>query len=270
VKVCVLGRGKLGRTLAAALRAADAEVELRAARGKLAFPATRGACCFVLAVPDSAIAPLAQRLAAQLAARDVVLHCAGSRGAEELRACAERGAATGAFHPLISFASRRILPPLAGATFVSDGHPRAVRQARRLCRLLGAHCLAATVLGPAYHAAAALLANGGAALGYAAVQILRDLGIEQRAGQRALGALLASVAFNLQHVGVPQALTGPVARGDAATVKRHMRALAALDPAHRRAYQRIQPLIQRCAAAQHALQAPTGERASARATTPKR
>lgn len=263
--IWVFGRGKLGRALSAALRQRGADVELRAGRGRLALPATQGARCIVLAVPDAAIAPLAARLSPQLRARDVVLHCAGSRGPDELRPCAERGAATAAFHPLISFASRRTLPTLSGSTFVTAGDARAIRQARKLCRLLDARCLAAPILGPAYHAAAALLANGSAALGHAAVQILRELGVEQRAAEHALAALLASVAFNIARVGVPQALTGPVSRGDRATVQRHARALGKLGREHRAAYQRVQPIIQRCADAQHAALAARSSRTAKRA-----
>jgi predicted short-subunit dehydrogenase-like oxidoreductase (DUF2520 family) len=257
VKVFVLGRGKLGRALHAELAASGVEVSLLSARGlsslarfDRATVARGGARCFVLAVPDAAIRSVSERLAAQLSRHDSVLHCAGSRGPEELAACAAQGAATAGFHPLVSFASRRSLASLAGASFVTTGAPRALRHARWLCRKLGARCLAAPVLGPAYHAAAALLANGSAALSYAAVQILLDLGLGRRDAERALAGLLASVAFNVQRVGVPAALTGPVARGDYATVNRHLRALAELDREHRANYRRLLPLIERCAEAQ--------------------
>lgn len=256
MKIWVLGRGKLGRALATRLQAAGADVTLRAARGTLRFePAA--ARVFVLAVPDDAIRALAERLAPELGARDVVLHCAGSRSEAELAACAARGAATAGMHPLVSFASRRKLPALSGTSFVVSGTPRAVQRARWLCRKLGAHCLHAPILGPAYHAAAALLANGSAALGFAAVEILCQLGLPRRAAERALGAMLASVAFNVRELGVPAALTGPAARGDTATVRRHLRALQALGPEHRDAYRRVQPLIQRCAAARAAEPRPT-------------
>lgn len=252
MKVWILGRGKLGRALAAQLQRGGVDANLRKASATLPRFAQARERTFVLAVPDGAIRTLAEQLAPQLGARDVVLHCAGARTDEELAACAARGAATAGLHPLVSFASRRTLPPLAGTSFVVSGAPRAIRRARRLCRVLDAQCLAAPILGPAYHAAAALLANGGAALAFAAVEILSELGLSRREAERACAGLLASVASNVRALGVPAALTGPVARGDRATVRRHLAALHAQNPAHALAYRRIQPLIERCAAAQKA------------------
>lgn len=246
----ILGRGKLGRSLANELRAAQVDVTLRAGRSRAGFERSRTTrCIFILAVPDAQIARVAEALAAQVGRADVVLHCAGARTREELTACAERGAATAGFHPLVSFASARKLPPLAGTSFVVAGDARAVRSARWLCRQLRSHCIVAPILGPAYHAAAALLANGSAALGFDAVRILCDLGVTQPDAERALAGLLASVAFNIRNVGLPEALTGPVARGDRATVRAHRAALGALSAAHRTAYAQIQPSIERCAKA---------------------
>jgi predicted short-subunit dehydrogenase-like oxidoreductase (DUF2520 family) len=252
VKVWILGRGKLGRALAFGLSQGGVDAQLSAARRTLRFAPARTRA-FILAVPDAAIATLAERLASQLGPGDVVLHCAGSRGPDELRAARARGASTAAMHPLVSFASPRTLPELAGTSFVVSGDARAVRTARRLCASLGAHAVHAAVLGPAYHAAAALLANGSAALGFAAVEILCQLGLSRRTAERALGGLLASVAFNVRAIGVPAALTGPVARGDRQTVRRHLEALRGLGEEHAESYRRVQPLIERCADAQRAM-----------------
>jgi predicted short-subunit dehydrogenase-like oxidoreductase (DUF2520 family) len=253
VKVVVVGRGKLGRALAQRLEETDSEVSLLRGRASAQKPAgIRSAknVTYVLAVPDGAIAQVAARLAAHVDETDVVLHCAGARGVDALAACAARGAATAVFHPLVSFASARALPPLSGATFVAQGAPRALRAARRLCALLGAHCVIAPIMGPAYHAAAALLANGSAALAYAGLRILLGLGVPRRSAQRALAGLLATVAVNVAKVGVPAALTGPVARGDTATVRAHVRALSRLSPELARQYRQVQPIIEACAAAQ--------------------
>lgn len=248
MNVWVFGRGKLGTALAAQLRAADVAASLRASSHIERVAGAGSGRVFVLAVPDAQIRLCAERLAPRVGPRDVVLHCAGSRDERELAACAARGAHTAAMHPLVSFASRRRLPPLRGATFVVSGDAKAVRAARRLCRALQARCLEAAVLGPAYHAAAALLANGAAALGDSAVRILCALGLNQRDAELACAGLLDSVAYNVRQVGVPAALTGPVARGDLETVRRHRRALAALNRDALADYARIQPIIARCAA----------------------
>lgn len=253
-RVLVFGRGKLGRALATRLSARGVQVSLRAGararpepRAKTRKPART---VYLLAVPDGSIATVAERIAPGLSPRDVVLHCAGSRDLSVLDAAARTGAATGVLHPLVSFASRRKPPALAGATFVAHGAPHALRAARWLCRELEAHCLVAPITGPAYHAAAALLANGSAALAYSAQRILVELGLTPRSAQRALAGLLATVADNVHALGVPAALTGPVSRGDRATVRSHVRALVRLSPELASHYRGTLPVIAACARAQ--------------------
>jgi predicted short-subunit dehydrogenase-like oxidoreductase (DUF2520 family) len=253
-RVVVIGRGKLGRALATQLAQHGVEVSLRPGTHAQAEPRAKAAkatrLVYVLAVPDAAIAKVAEHIAPRLAARDVVMHCAGARGLSELEAAAHVGAATCVLHPLVSFASRRKLPALAGATFVAHGAPRALSAARWLCQELEARCLVAPITGPAYHAAAALLANGSAALAYSAQRILVELGIAPRSAERALAGLLATVAHNVRALGVPAALTGPVSRGDQATVRSHLRALARLSPELAGHYRRTLPIIAACARAQ--------------------
>lgn len=260
MRVCVVGRGKVGRALAEALGAAAVEHAL--ASGRTLRGVDPRADVFLLAVPDARIREVATQLARRLATarvgassssgrergsdsrRVTVLHCAGARGIDELSPLTEIGAQLGVFHPLVSFASARVASSLRGSTFTSFGQPAAVRHARALARQLSARCV---VLqgdpGPAYHAAAALVANGTAALAHAGVRILQAVGFSSRDAERALSSLLASVAQNVAQLGVPAALTGPVVRGDVATVARHLEALEALDRDLARAYADLQPLI---------------------------
>jgi predicted short-subunit dehydrogenase-like oxidoreductase (DUF2520 family) len=172
----------------------------------------------------------------------VVLHCAGARGADVLDGCRRAGADVGVLHPLVSFPTPDAVPDLAETTFVIGGGRRAVAAARRVTTLVGARPLTADVHGPAYHAAAALLANGSAALATIAVELLERLGIDGGDAELAIGALLRTVADNVETIGVPDALTGPVARGDATTIRGHRAALRK----HRRAlsaYEAVGPII---------------------------
>jgi predicted short-subunit dehydrogenase-like oxidoreductase (DUF2520 family) len=197
---------------------------------------------FVLAISDGAIHDVAARLTPALRPGTVVLHCAGAQSAELLDGCRHAGAATGVMHPLVSFPTEDAVPELAGTTFVIDGSRRAVTAARKVAKLVGARPLSASVHGPAYHAAAALLANGSAALATVAVELLQRLGIDGGDAELAIGALLRTVADNVENIGVPDALTGPVARGDATTIRAHRAALRK----HRRAlsaYEAVGPII---------------------------
>lgn len=142
-------------------------------------------------------------------------------------------------HPLFSFATPRS-STLAGATAVIAGDARAVRASRGLAHALGLVPVVLALHGARYHAAAALVANGSAALAAIAVDSLVAQGMDRRLAERAISALLRSVAENVGAVGLPRALTGPIVRGDAAAVARHRRALT---PRERRAYDAIAPAI---------------------------
>jgi predicted short-subunit dehydrogenase-like oxidoreductase (DUF2520 family) len=72
-----------------------------------------------------------------------------------------------------------------------------------------------------YHAAAALVANGAAALAAVGSLLLERAGVPSEDAPRMLGPLLRSVADNVERLGLPKALTGPVRRGDAQGVQKH-------------------------------------------------
>lgn len=246
MNVCILGRGKVGRTLYAALHKADVPTQLTQGAGK-PRRAARGPHLFVLAVPDAKIQSVALKLAPSLVRGDVVLHCSGNRGPEELSACKERGAHVATMHPMVSFASKRATPPLAGTVWIARGDPRALVTARKLARSVGALCIAGPSGNPAYHAAAAILANGSVALAALAIDVLSAIELDQKTAERAAAGMLRSIASNLERVGIPQALTGPIARGDADTVRSHVHALGALDPRFAESYAALGPLILACA-----------------------
>ncbi|MEM1417055.1 MAG: DUF2520 domain-containing protein [Myxococcota bacterium] len=249
MRVVVLGRGKVGRALARGWTRAGLDVSLRAGRAKRRAGLGDADAC-VLAVPDGAIDAVSEAVAPRLDAGAALFHCAGARGPDALGALPE-GVHGGALHPMISFADPKRPPPLAGASFGLAGDPVARATGRRLVRALGAHAVEARAgagpQGPAYHAAAALIANGAAALAAEAVAILEAEGVARRDAERMLGALLGSVAANVTHLGLPAALTGPVARGDAETVRAHR---AAIGSEVRATYDAVGAAILRLARAQ--------------------
>lgn len=222
-----MGRSALGVVLARALRAAGLAVTVRRGRG-FAFRSLRGADVIVLAVPDPHLGDLVAAAAQGRGARldgVSVLHVAGSRDAGVIAPLRAHGASVGVLHPLVSFVREAAPTNFEGCTFVAAGDAVAMRAARALTRALGGRLVGAPVHGAAYHAAAALAANGAVALAHDAVSILTGLGLTRKDAERAIGGLLGSVANNVATVGVPAALTGPVARGDRATVARHRDAL---------------------------------------------
>jgi predicted short-subunit dehydrogenase-like oxidoreductase (DUF2520 family) len=139
----------------------------------------------------------------------------------------EAGAPAAAMlHPMIAFAGRP--PRLQGALFAIEGDAVGKQAAQALCtRLGGVPVELDAVQLPTYHAACALASNH--VLGLIAIgrELLVGLGVPAGLAERGLGALFGGVAENLAALGLPDALTGPIVRGDVAAVERHLAALAA-------------------------------------------
>lgn len=232
LRVAVLGTGKVGKGLARALRAAGAEVVLRRARAPLPTRPFE-VDLLVVGARDGAIEPLARELAARglVTKRTAVVHCAGSLGPEALAPLAGVARGVAQMHPMISFASSAIAPSLVGGQCEIDGDAAAVRVARRAARLIGLVPRSVPDLDRVlYHAAAAYVANGSAALAAAGSRLLCEAGVERATAARMLGPLLRSVAENVERLGLPGALTGPVRRGDARGVARHLETIRARAP----------------------------------------
>ncbi len=222
--VFVLGAGKVGTSLARALRVRGAKVTLRPARKGL--PRAIDADVVVLAVRDRELTPLAAKLVGVVSRRSVVVHVAGALGAEALSPLSGACAGIAQMHPMISFASTRFAPSLHHGNVHVQGDAAAVTRARRLARLLG--MTPRTVPGldtVAYHAAAGLVANGAAALAAVGAELLVKAGVPREVATEMLGPLLRSVADNVEALAFPEALTGPVRRGDAAGVEKHLTTL---------------------------------------------
>ena len=246
MNVVVIGQGRVGRGLAR--RAKGGGDRWRVVGGKRLSRRLIGeAQLVILAVPDAAIEPLARRLAPMLHRGVCLLHCAGARSPEELSVCRRAGAHVGAMHPLASFADPARPPDLANTVFVVSGDPRAVTAARRVARAVGARVLHASIHGPAYHALAAMVAGGSVGFAHAVIPGLVGLGVSRRDAERAAAGLIGTVAQNIARIGLPDALTGPVIRGDVAAVSAHRQALRDVSDSAAAAYDAVAPLVLECA-----------------------
>jgi predicted short-subunit dehydrogenase-like oxidoreductase (DUF2520 family) len=245
LRVYVHGAGKVGRALATWARQAGHSVLLRSARKGL--PRRIDAELVVLAVRDGQVADTARALADAgiVPRRSVVVHVAGALGADVLDTLRAHCAGVGQMHPLLAFAGRpEPKGTAARPSMILSGDAAAVRRAGTFARSVGFAARTYPKLDPtAYHAAAALVANGAVGLVAAGIDVLVAAGVPRAQAPLLLGPLLASVAENVSALGMPRALTGPVRRGDAATVQRHSDAL-------QRAAPRALPLYIACVRAQ--------------------
>ena len=233
LSVAIFGAGKVGRALHRNLRAQRIESTLRPARRGL-FEHPLDVSLLVLAVRDREIADVARDLQARslVTERTAVVHVAGSLSADILSVLRAHSAGVAQMHPMIAFASSEWSPSVIGGHAHVAGDPEAVRRAKRLCRAIGLLPRTFPALDEVrYHAAAGLVANGAAALAAAGEQALLAAGAPAHVIPRMLGPLLRSVADNVEHLGLPQALTGPVRRGDARAVEAHLATLHLLGPA---------------------------------------
>ena len=195
----------------------------------------------LVAVSDSGITPVAEALAAAGMRAGVVLHTCGAKGPDALSALAERGVACGVLHPLQTIvAPEQGITALAGVTFAIVGSGPAREWAEQIVtRLHGrvVHLLADRL--SYYHAGAVMASNALVAVLDAALVLMMQAGIARETALAALGPLAGTSLGNVLARGPQGALTGPVVRGDAATVAAHIRAVRDVDPTVARLYEAV-------------------------------
>ncbi|HEX5435988.1 MAG TPA: DUF2520 domain-containing protein [Gemmatimonadaceae bacterium] len=237
-RIFIQGAGRAGLGLARALRASGADVAGVHGRhnpGGLdgvttgALPAAlREAGVVLVAVRDAQIdEAVAELVAAGLMPGAVVLHLSGSAQPESFGTLRERGNPCGTFHPLLPLADPSRAPALfRGAWIGIDGDAGARRTACALAARLGAHTLEIPAGEKArYHAAAVMASNFPVVLLALAERLLRSTGVDAETAHSALRPLFHAAAENVGAQGAARALTGPVVRGDAQTVRAHLDAL---------------------------------------------
>ncbi len=218
----VVGRGRVGGSLSKA--AELARIEVRLAAGDEATAASAGAGAVLLCVPDDAIADVCDGIAAP---PPLVGHVSGASTLDALSSATERGASTFSLHPLQTFADGDT--PVDGTpAAIAGSDDQGLSYARSLGEALGMKPFAVPEESrAAYHAAAAIASNLLIALEESATEIFERIGIGD--ARELLAPLVLRSAANWAERG-PAALTGPIARGDRATVESHRAALAEAAP----------------------------------------
>jgi predicted short-subunit dehydrogenase-like oxidoreductase (DUF2520 family) len=194
----------------------------------------RGADLVLLALPDDALAGMVRGLVATGAIRagQIVVHTSGAHGVGVLDPMAEAGALPLALHPVMTFTGRaEDLERIAACSFgvtAADDDEAAWSVGEALVVEMGAEPVRVPAAArPLYHTALVHGANHLVTLVGESAQLLRDAGVGN--AERLLGPLLSAALDNALRHG-DRALTGPVARGDAGTVRAHLRVLRAHAP----------------------------------------
>ena len=193
---------------------------------------TRYSCRVLIAVSDDAIGNVASEILSSETKPEIAVHTSGAAGPEALAALQSQGVAAGVLHPLQTVPTPiRGRESLPGSTFAIAGDREAVQWAADLVRAIGGRSLLVPADGWAkYHAAAVMVSNHYVALVDAALSLLEDAGVGRQVGLESLRPLIQSTAENVARSGPEFSLTGPIRRGDAGTVAKHMAALATAAP----------------------------------------
>jgi predicted short-subunit dehydrogenase-like oxidoreductase (DUF2520 family) len=248
--VSIIGAGRLGTALAIALSSSGYPIHAvvtrrpttarKAAalvsRHTLALKASEldllpSSRIVLLTTPDDEIAITAQRLASSrrsLLRGSIVLHTSGALASDVLEPLTSIGFHVGSLHPLVSVSDPRTgQEGLRGAFYCIEGDAAATRTARTIVRdLKGLSFTISSDYKPLYHAAAVMASGHVLALYDLATEMLVQCGLERGKALRVLLPLLESTVSNLLRSNPARALTGTFARGDVATVRRHLQALS--------------------------------------------
>ena len=183
-------------------------------------------------VPDGQIRSVASALADHLAARAqgkvmvrFALHSSGALSSRELNPLRTVGAAVASAHPLMTFVDGA-RPSLAGVPFAMEGDVAATRVARRIVRELGAESFALPASRKAaYHAWATLTSPLLLAFLVTLEEAARAAGLTRQDARRKSLPIIRQTLENYSRLGPAQSFSGPLVRGDAETVAKHMAAL---------------------------------------------
>ncbi|MDR7301686.1 putative short-subunit dehydrogenase-like oxidoreductase (DUF2520 family) [Haloactinomyces albus] len=194
----------------------------------------RQADLVLLAVPDDVLDGMVRGLVAteSLRAGQIVLHTSGAHGVEVLAPAAEVGALPVALHPAMTFTGRGEDIERLASSCVAVTAPEHDEAAWNVAEVLALELGAEPVRVPEqarklYHAALTHGANHLITLVNECAQLLRDAGVE--AADRVMAPLLSASLDNALRYG-DRAITGPVSRGDAGTVRTHLAVLEDADP----------------------------------------
>jgi len=222
----------VARTMASAVRASGFIGEGKPATD--AVMAAAGAELVFITTPDGIIKEVCDKIAAAAGFRPgaLVIHMSGAHELDLLNAARRTGAYRAVLHPLQSLASceqgAKMLP---GSYFRIEADPEVLKAAKDIVKALGgielvmpkwsSHKDSAAL----YHAGAVAVSNYFVALVDYGLKFYQALGADKKEALKAVLPLIRGTLHNIETLGIPDALTGPIMRGDTQTVLDHVEAM---------------------------------------------
>jgi predicted short-subunit dehydrogenase-like oxidoreductase (DUF2520 family) len=162
-----------------------------------------------------------------------VVHCSGADSLDILEPARKSGALVGGFHPLQTFAGiEQAIANISGSTFALEAEEPLLTTLKDMAVALGGYWIKLKAGDKvAYHAAAVFACNYLVTLVKMATDLWKTFDIPTDQATQALLPLIRGTLNNIENIGIPQCLTGPIARGDSGTVNKHLKTLGEKAPA---------------------------------------
>ncbi len=192
-----------------------------------------------ITTPDDAISKVAAEV--QWHNEQNVVHCSGAHSIDIIEPARQFGAHTGCFHPLQTFASvEQAIENLPGSTFAIEAEEPLLSILKEMATSMkGDWVILKAGDKVLYHAAAVFACNYLVTLVKLATDMWHDFGVSQAQAIKALMPLLRGTLSNIEKVGLPNCLTGPIARGDLGTIRKHLEALQKDSPSLLSSYKEL-------------------------------
>ncbi len=240
-KVAIVGYGRVGKVLMKALSEAGWEVSALATRQNGVLCAQCSVLKSVKELPDDiglVILCLRDKDIGQAVLNipnskfqtpNFLCHTSGALSAEILAPARERGWKVMAWHPMQTFTGDEDGDVLKGVTFGIDGDEEAVLVGEQLARDLGGVPFRVPPeLRREYHLGAVIACNLLVGLVGEAVELLKRTGMDEERALQAVTPLMTATIRNISRKGLQDSITGPILRGDAETIRKHLETLQRL------------------------------------------
>jgi predicted short-subunit dehydrogenase-like oxidoreductase (DUF2520 family) len=234
LSVAIIGAGRLGTALASRVAEAGYKVAIISREGRIPS-VDRNADVTWFCVPDSQIARAAVSLSGHDWKGKTAFHSSGVLNSDELAPLRRKGASVASVHPLMTFV-RGSIPQLKGVPFFVEGSQPALRVARNIVRKLGGTAVSLRKQDKAaYHAFATMICPLLVSLLAVSEEAALLARISRTQARRRTMPIVRQTLENYLKLGPANAFSGPIVRGDAATIRLHLRTLSRT-PAARDAY----------------------------------
>ncbi len=230
--IAILGAGRLGKALAQRLSEAGhiSQTLPRTRRGKI-----QGSEIVWFCVPDAQIEPAAESFLKSGWQAKYAFHSSGVLSSDVLSRLRNAGTHVASVHPLMTFVKGSV-PELTAVPFAIEGDPSAVRAALSIVRSLGGKPFAIRRRDKvAYHAFATIICPLLVSLLATSEKAAALAGISPADARRRMLPIIFQTLHNYQKLGPAKAFSGPIVRGDVATIRAHLDALTKSPPS-RKAY----------------------------------